>query len=86
MNIETKIFKDFEYTIVNDEICITQYIGDKVDVVINVIEEVCKKRKQVVSTQPGLSGENGMYMPFTLEVEVGGATVFVIDVDKFVKI
>ena len=58
---------------------------DKVDVV-NVIEEVCKKRKQVVSTQPGLSGENGMYMPFPLEVEVGGATVFVIDVDKFVKI
>ena len=39
MNIETKIFKDFEYTIVNDEICITQYIGDKVDVVIpNEIE------------------------------------------------
>ena len=59
---------------------------DKVDVVINVIEEVCKKRKQVVSTEPGLSGENGMYMSFPLEVEVGGATVFVIDVDKFVKI
>ena len=59
---------------------------DKVDVVINVIEEVCKKRKQVVSTQPGLSGESGMYISFPLEVEVGGATVFVIDVDKFVKI
>ena len=59
---------------------------DKVDVVINVIEEVCKRRKQVVSTQPGLSGENCMYISFPLEVEVGGATVFVIDVDKFVKI
>ena len=59
---------------------------DKVDIVINIIEEVCKRRKQVVSTQSGLSGESGMYMPFPLEVEVGGATVFVIDVDKFVKI
>ena len=59
---------------------------DKVDIVINIIEEVCKRRKQVVSTQPGLSGESCMYMPFPLEVEVGGATVFVIDVDKFVKI
>ena len=59
---------------------------DKVDTVINIIEEVCKRRKQVVSTQAGLSGESGMYMPFPLEVEVGGATVFVIDVDKFVKI
>ena len=59
---------------------------DKVDIVINIIEEVCKRRKQVVSTQPGLSGESGMYMPFPLEVEVGGATVFVIDVDQFIKI
>ena len=59
---------------------------DKVDVVINVIEEVCKRRKQVVSTQPGLSGESGMYMPFPLEVEVGGATVFFFFLDKFVKI
>ena len=59
---------------------------DKVDVVINVIEEVCKRRKQVVSTQPGLSGESGMYMPFPLEVEVGGATDFVIYVEKFEKI
>ena len=59
---------------------------DKVDVVINIIEEVCKRRKQVVSTQPGLSGESGMYMPFPLEVELGGATLFVIDVYKYVKI
>ena len=59
---------------------------DKVDVVINVIEEVCKRRKQVVSTQPGLSGESGMYMPFPLEVEVGGATIFVLDVDQFYKV
>ena len=59
---------------------------DKVDIVINIIEEVCKRRKQVVSTQPGLSGESGMYMPFPLEVEVGGATIFVSDVDQFYKV
>ena len=60
--------------------------AEQVDDVINIIEEVCKKRKQVVSTQPGLSGESGMYMPFPLEVEVGGATIFTLDIDKFVKI
>lgn len=59
---------------------------DKVEGVIKVIEEICKRRKQVVSTQTSLSGESGMYMPYPLEVEVGGATVFVLDVDKFVKI
>ena len=45
---------------------------DKVDVVINVIEEVCKRRKQVVSTQPGLSGRKWYVYAFFLEVELGG--------------
>lgn len=59
---------------------------EKVTEVTQVIEDVCKRRKQVVPTQTGLSGDNGMYMPFPLEVEVGGATVFVLDVDKFIRI
>ena len=55
---------------------------------INVIEDVCKRRKEMVPTStPNTIGTNsGMYVPYPIEVEVGGATVFVIDVDKFVKI
>ena len=55
---------------------------------INVIENVCKRRKEMVPTStPNTIGTNsGMYVPYPIEVEVGGATVFVIDVDKFVKI
>ena len=51
-----------------------------------VIEDVCKRRKQVISTQSGIGSETGIYMPYPMEVEVGGATVFVIDVDQFIKI
>ena len=29
---------------------------------------------------------SGMYMPYPIEVEVGGATVFVLDVDQFYKV
>lgn len=60
--------------------------AEKVDKVIKVIEDVCKRRKQVVPTQGGAVNESGMCIPYPLEIEVGGATIFVIDVDKFVKI
>ena len=59
-----------------------------VDKVINIIEDVCKKRKEMVSapTQSTIGSGTGMYMPYPIEVEVGGATIFVLDVDQFVKI
>ena len=59
---------------------------DKVKSVVAVIEDVCKRRKQVISTQSGIGSETGIYMSYPMEVEVGGATVFVIDVDQFIKI
>ena len=56
--------------------------------VVKVIEDVCKKRKDMVSTPtPSTMGSgSGMYMPYPIEVEVGGATVFVLDVDQFYKV
>lgn len=59
---------------------------DKVNSVIDVIKYVCKKRKQMIATPTPISGNTDMYMSYPIEVEVGGATVFVIDVDQFVKI
>lgn len=59
---------------------------EKVDVVLGVIEEVCKTRKQVVTSPSPAAGSTGVYVPFPVEVNIGGATIFVVDVDKFVKI
>lgn len=59
---------------------------EKVNKVINSIEEICKTRKQVVTAPSPIAGSTGIYVPYPVEVEVGGATVFVLDVDKFVKI
>jgi uncharacterized protein YaaQ len=67
----------------------TLMIGVKkedVDSVISIIKDVCKKRNQVVTTPPPVTGSTGLYVPYTVEVEVGGATIFVIDVDQFIKI
>lgn len=58
---------------------------NEVPSVIKVIEENCKTRELTTSlltvTMPG-----DTYIPFPLEVKVGGATVFILDVDKYIKI
>ena len=59
---------------------------EKVDKVIGVIEDICKVRKQLVSTPSPINANGGVYMSYPVEIQVGGATVFVVDVDKFVKI
>lgn len=55
---------------------------------INVIEDVCKRRKEMVptSTPNTIVTNSGMYVPYPIEVEVGGATIFVLDVDQFYKV
>ncbi|SHK74865.1 Uncharacterized protein YaaQ [Clostridium cavendishii DSM 21758] len=59
---------------------------EKVESVIGIIKEVCGKRKEIVTTPAPISESSGMFVPYPIEIEVGGATVFVVDVDKFVKI
>jgi uncharacterized protein YaaQ len=58
----------------------------KVDKVLAMIEEICKTREQVVTSPSPVAGSTGVYVPYPVEVEVGGATIFVVDVDKFIKI
>ena len=60
--------------------------GQKLEGVEAVIEKVCKSRKQVATTPSPISGTTGMYMPYPVEVTVGGATIFVLDVEQFRKI
>ncbi len=60
---------------------------NQVDDVISIIKEVCKTKKKVTaSTPPSSCCSAGGYIPHTIEVTVGGAVVFVVDVDKFEKI
>jgi uncharacterized protein YaaQ len=58
---------------------------EQVDSVMNVIEENCKTREITTSlltvTMPG-----DTYVPYPLEIKVGGATVFVLDVEKHIRV
>ena len=58
---------------------------NQVDNVISIIKEVCKTKKKVTaSTPPSSCCSAGGYIPHTIEVTVGGAVVFVVDVDKLI--
>ena len=59
---------------------------DKFDGAMAVIEKVCRSRKQVATSPSPVAGTTGVYMPYPIEVMVGGATIFVLNVDQFVKI
>lgn len=59
---------------------------ERLNSAVNLIERICKTRKQVVTTPSPIAGATGVYVPYPMEVEVGGATIFVVDVDNFIKI
>lgn len=57
---------------------------ERVDEVISLIGKRAKGRKQTVMSPPSVS--EGVILPTPVEITVGGATVFVVDVDKFVRL
>jgi len=57
---------------------------EKVSEVIEIIKEHCHSRKQIISTSTGVGREFPTGMP--VEVNVGGATIFVVDVDQFQRV
>ncbi len=57
---------------------------DKVDDVIAIISEFSRKRTQMVAPTPSFMTEG--FISRAVEVTVGGATVFVVDVEKFIKL
>jgi uncharacterized protein YaaQ len=60
---------------------------DKVQYVIDIIKKICKKRKEVSVTSTTLtSNEIGYMQQYPVQINVGGATIFVVDVDQFVKV
>ena len=59
---------------------------DEVEEVLEVVRERCHSRTQVVNPMPPIMEPGEFFMPYPLEVEVGGATVFVMPVERFEKL
>ena len=58
----------------------------KVDEVVALVRQQCHSRTQTVSPMMPIMEPGEFFMPYPLEVEVGGAVVFVVPVDRFERI
>jgi uncharacterized protein YaaQ len=58
----------------------------KVEDVVELVRANCRARTQTVSPMPPIMEPGEFFMPYPLEVEVGGAVVFVLPVDRLERI
>ena len=57
---------------------------EKVQAVIDIIKEQSHSRKQLIPTTTEMN--YGYYPSMPVEVTIGGATIFVVDVDRFERV
>ena len=58
----------------------------QVEDVVGIVRANCTSRSQVVNPMPPIMEPGEFFMPYPLEVEVGGATVFVLPVERFERL
>lgn len=57
-----------------------------VDTVVRIIRRSCTTRQQSISAIPALMEPGEFFLPYPVDVEVGGATIFVLDVERFERV
>ena len=57
-----------------------------VDTVVRIIRHNCTKRQQSITAIPAVMEPGEFFLPYPVEVEVGGATIFVLDVERFERV
>lgn len=57
----------------------------RVDRALQIIKENCQSRDQLVAPISPMGGNADSYVPYPVEVEVGGATVFVLPIENFLQ-
>jgi len=56
---------------------------DRVSEVLELIQTSCRSRDQVVTPMSPMGSQVESYVPYPVSVQVGGATIFVLDVERF---
>lgn len=59
---------------------------EMVDKVITTIETICQVRKQMITPISPMPGPAESFIPYPVEISIGGATIFIIDVEKYLKV
>jgi uncharacterized protein YaaQ len=67
----------------------TLFIGvpkEDVEAVLEIIKDICKTCKKMSMINPPISNIPDNMISYPIEVTVGGATIFVVDIDQYLKI
>lgn len=59
---------------------------ERIPELVDIIEKKCKSRKQITSVNSTHVNATESYVPYPVEVTVGGATIFVLNVEEFKKV
>ena len=59
---------------------------DQVDVILELVKATCRSREQLITPLTPSGGAVDTYVPYPVEVVVGGATVFVLGVERYARI
>ena len=59
---------------------------DAIDEVLEIVRATCNSRTQLVNPMPPILEPGEFFLPYPLEVEVGGATVFVLPVERLERL
>ncbi|MGL5649491.1 MAG: cyclic-di-AMP receptor [Clostridium sp.] len=57
-----------------------------VDKVVEIVRNTCKTREEIMVTPSPLIDSTEIYAQYPINITVGGATIFVIDVDQFIQV
>jgi uncharacterized protein YaaQ len=58
----------------------------QVETALQVIRENCITRRQHLNPVPPVMEPGELFLPYPIEVDVGGATIFVLDVARFERV
>jgi len=59
---------------------------DRIEEVLGLIKENCRTRSEFMNPMPPLVEPGDFFVPYPVEAQVGGATVFIMNVDRFEKL
>jgi len=59
---------------------------ERIDELVGILEKKCKSRKQITSVNSTHVNATESYVPYPVEVSVGGATIFILNIEEFKKV
>jgi uncharacterized protein YaaQ len=59
---------------------------ERVEQVTEIIRDNCRERLRYLTPMPPMIEPGELVMPYPVEVQVGGATIFVVNIDSFEKL